>query len=546
MKNLVRLLMALCLLPAAEAAAQGGKANPAGMVLERSLPAQVDPGAQMDVTVTLTAEPSDTIRALGVVETLPEGVAFVSVSGVGDTPSPPIAPAEGATNRLDFAWIDTPTFPVSLKYTLSIPDTLSGTQEISGYVEYRLEGGSLQSDTTVSQFLVGEEDPNPAGVELERIVPGEVAPGVDFDVTLTITAQDATGLLALGVFETLPDGWDFVSVRGAGGSGAPPIFLFDDATNQLEFGWIDVPALPYSCQYTVSPPPDISGAYAISGYVEYRLDDGPLQSGITVSQLTAGEMDTNPLNVVLGRTVPGQVAPGAIFYVTITMNAQQTGVLAGPRLLETLPEGWMFISAESVGGEPVPDTTVFSQETGELEFTWNTVPELPYTFQYILSAPNDLASTAEILGYVAYESGGLARQSSIVVSQMVANDTNTAPTITLLGANPLQWDQGVPYVDPGWTAADAEDGDLTDAVVPEGTVDFMAPGTYTVAYIVEDSMGDFARAERSVEIIEQPCKGVFCCAGGGAGRSASSADLLVMALAALLLAVYLVPNRSPR
>jgi hypothetical protein len=61
------------------------------------------------------------------------------------------------------------------------------------------------------------------------------------------------------------------------------------------------------------------------------------------------------------------------------------------------------------------------------------------------------------------------------------------PVITLNGANPLHVVQGCPFIDPEATANDPEDGDLTDSIIVEGSVNINAPGQYFLTYTVEDS-----------------------------------------------------------
>lgn len=68
-----------------------------------------------------------------------------------------------------------------------------------------------------------------------------------------------------------------------------------------------------------------------------------------------------------------------------------------------------------------------------------------------------------------------------------------APVITLIGDNPLEWIYGTAFTDPGATAYDAEDGDLTDSIVVGGdTVDVMNHGDYVITYDVVDSGGKAA------------------------------------------------------
>ena len=76
----------------------------------------------------------------------------------------------------------------------------------------------------------------------------------------------------------------------------------------------------------------------------------------------------------------------------------------------------------------------------------------------------------------------------------------TPPVITVLGDSPLRLDATLnPYVDPGATALDNADGDITaNIVVDSSNVDLTKGGTYTVTYTVTDSSGHQAQATRTV------------------------------------------------
>ncbi|MCY9529674.1 glycosyl hydrolase family 18 protein [Paenibacillus alvei] len=54
----------------------------------------------------------------------------------------------------------------------------------------------------------------------------------------------------------------------------------------------------------------------------------------------------------------------------------------------------------------------------------------------------------------------------------------------------------------GVTATDEEDGDLTDRIVIEGTVDSSTPGTYKLVYTVEDNQGLQASTERNITVTD--------------------------------------------
>lgn len=63
---------------------------------------------------------------------------------------------------------------------------------------------------------------------------------------------------------------------------------------------------------------------------------------------------------------------------------------------------------------------------------------------------------------------------------------------------------GIPFEEPGYTAYDDEDGDLTHLVTVEGEVDFLHPGEYPLVYTVADSEGNEAREVRMVIIEAAP------------------------------------------
>ncbi|MBK7173439.1 MAG: DUF5011 domain-containing protein [Bacteroidales bacterium] len=68
-----------------------------------------------------------------------------------------------------------------------------------------------------------------------------------------------------------------------------------------------------------------------------------------------------------------------------------------------------------------------------------------------------------------------------------------APVITLLGNNPAETGIGYPYNDAGAKAIDEEDGDISDKIIVNSTVDTGAIGTYTIKYNVTDSDGQSAQ-----------------------------------------------------
>jgi len=83
-------------------------------------------------------------------------------------------------------------------------------------------------------------------------------------------------------------------------------------------------------------------------------------------------------------------------------------------------------------------------------------------------------------------------------------EDTTPPVITLIGSNPLSWGVGVPFVDPGATALDNVDGNITaDIVVGGDTVVTTVPDTFTITYNVSDAALNAAvQVSRTVNVVD--------------------------------------------
>jgi len=78
----------------------------------------------------------------------------------------------------------------------------------------------------------------------------------------------------------------------------------------------------------------------------------------------------------------------------------------------------------------------------------------------------------------------------------------SAPVITLNGANPMTVNVSDTFIDPGATAMDDVDGDLSTSIKVDSNVDTAVAGDYTVAYSVTDSDGNSANAVRNVVVTD--------------------------------------------
>lgn len=74
------------------------------------------------------------------------------------------------------------------------------------------------------------------------------------------------------------------------------------------------------------------------------------------------------------------------------------------------------------------------------------------------------------------------------------------PVITIEGEPECSITVGSVFCEPGYSAADPVDGDLTEAVTVESTVDNMTPGQYTVTYHVVNSRDQESEVSRLVRV----------------------------------------------
>ncbi|MFC2110997.1 DUF5011 domain-containing protein [Bacteroidota bacterium] len=78
----------------------------------------------------------------------------------------------------------------------------------------------------------------------------------------------------------------------------------------------------------------------------------------------------------------------------------------------------------------------------------------------------------------------------------------TPPVIALTGNNPMQIFKGTNYTEPGATAIDDVDGNISDKIVITNNIDINTIGNYEVKYNVKDKAGNAAvEVIRVVDVI---------------------------------------------
>lgn len=138
-----------------------------------------------------------------------------------------------------------------------------------------------------------------------------------------------------------------------------------------------------------------------------------------------------------------------------------------------------------------------------------TLPGQPYEEEGFTASDlcdGDLTASVERLeldGTVTYtveDSSGNRAQ----VTRQIRYDDPEPPELSLLGEQTVKIWTGDPWSDPGCTARDNVDGDITEQITVSGEVDRYTAGTYILTYQVTDSYQNTASADRVVIVEKIP------------------------------------------
>lgn len=105
--------------------------------------------------------------------------------------------------------------------------------------------------------------------------------------------------------------------------------------------------------------------------------------------------------------------------------------------------------------------------------------------------------SADAITYQVSDSSG----NSHWLKRPIVYDDPIPPALELKGDAAVSLVLGSEYTEPGYTASDNCDGDITDRVTVTGEVDTTKAGTYTLTYTVRDSYDNEVTATRKVTVL---------------------------------------------
>jgi len=100
------------------------------------------PGESVTVKATMKYTGNEPVTALAIQTHLPQAWAYGGIQG---DLKPAIDPPAGTTGALTLIWIQIPSFPATIEYTLDVPEWTEGTHTLSTQAIYRTLGGELKS-----------------------------------------------------------------------------------------------------------------------------------------------------------------------------------------------------------------------------------------------------------------------------------------------------------------------------------------------------------------------------------------------------------------
>lgn len=226
---------------------------------------------------------------------------------------------------------------------------------------------------------------------------------------------------------------------------------------------------------------DTNAQYSDAGANASDVEDGDITSSIT----TTGSVNLGVVgNYVITYTVVD--SDGNTAMATRTVHVVDTT----PPVITILGPNPHTVQVLS-GPYPEAGATALDAVDGDVSDDIQTVS----------TVNTELVGTYSVT-YTVFDAAGNAAQA-IKTVHVVNTQDNTPPVLAIQGDNPLTVEvNSGGYVDPGATAVDDVDGDISDQILTESTVDMTEVGTYTVTYTVNDSSGNGAQGVRTVHVVD--------------------------------------------
>jgi hypothetical protein len=192
--------------------------------------------------------------------------------------------------------------------------------------------------------------------------------------------------------------------------------------------------------------------------------------------------------------------PGGVIELNVTLTQDGTDPVTALRYRLTLPAGLRYTG---LGGANPPQLLPLGN-TGTLDFLYTSVPALPASFRISIALPASPSGAYTFTGRGNYGVGGGPVVLGNLVTNQLKRDT-VPPVISLLGSSRITINCQTGLSDPGATAFDNAEGDISDRIVVTGAINQNVPGSYTRTYSLTDASGNVAAARQRTVVVLNNC-----------------------------------------
>ncbi len=232
------------------------------------------------------------------------------------------------------------------------------------------------------------------------------------------------------------------------------------------------------------------------------IEDNTIKYTLEFSAETGGSVSSPGGLYSLGETVTITATPDSDYFfsgwsdgtstssLTILVSSDQT-ITASFSLIDVI------LPAITLTGSSTIELTIGNTFTDPGATATDNI-DGDLTSSIITSGTVDTSSTGSYT--ISYSISDATGNSASVTRTVVVNKDTTAPMITLTGSSTVYLGSGITFTDPGATATDNIDGDLTSSIITSGTVDNSKTGTYSITYSVSDIVGNSASVTRTVVV----------------------------------------------
>lgn len=271
-----------------------------------------------------------------------------------------------------------------------------------------------------------------------------------------------------------------------------------------------VPGTPYTYSIVTSDPDEGETAQLIISAITKPawLTFVDNQDGTALLSGTPTVSDIGIDNSVILEVVdPGGLGNTQAFVLNVTNAATPPTFISTPITSATESVEYRYsVRATDAEGDVITITATNLP-------SWLTLTDRGGGFAMLSGMPtgNDVGDHAVVLQATEEASAaGLATSQQFTIT--VASSGN-GPTLTVNGDGQMNIFVGWNFADPGATATDLEDGNLTDQIQTTGQVNTGDPGVYVLNYSVSDSAGNRTQAQRIVRVVMPPEVGGIGSAG---------------------------------